>query len=53
MFAYVDGQVQGNYEDATMLKRPIESAFRVGKDFEAIVKKREEREAKRQARRQR
>ena len=53
MFAYVDGEVQGNYEDATMLKRPIESAFRVGKDFEAIAKKRAEREAKRQARRQR
>ena len=29
MFAYVDGQVQGNYSDATMLKRPIESAFKI------------------------
>lgn len=29
MFAYVDGEVQGNYKDATMLKRPIESAFKI------------------------
>ena len=29
MFAYVDGQVQGNYNDAKMLKRPIESAFKI------------------------
>lgn len=29
MFAYVDGEVQGNYSDATMLKRPIESAFKI------------------------
>tara|TARA_R110000744_G_scaffold146027_1_gene258829 strand:- start:1294 stop:1863 length:570 start_codon:yes stop_codon:yes gene_type:complete len=52
MFAYVDGQVQGNYSDATMLKRPIESAYRVGRDLVAIAKKRAEREAKRMARRQ-
>lgn len=29
MFAYVNGEVQGNYSDATKLKRPIESAFRI------------------------
>lgn len=29
MFAYVNGEVQGNYQDATMLKRPIESAFKI------------------------
>ena len=30
MFAFVNGEVQGNYKDATMLKRPIESAFKIG-----------------------
>ena len=30
MFAYVNGEVQGNYSDATMLKRPIESAYKIG-----------------------
>ena len=29
MFAYIDGEVQGNYSDATMLKRPIQSAFKI------------------------
>jgi hypothetical protein len=29
MFAYVDGEVRGNYSDATKLKRPIEAAFRI------------------------
>ena len=52
MFAYVDGEVQGNYSDATMLKRPMESAYRVGRDLVAMAKKRAEREAKRMARRQ-
>ena len=29
MFAYVNGEVQGNYSDATMLKRPITQAFKI------------------------
>ena len=29
MFAFVDGEVRGNYSDAIMLKRPIESAYKI------------------------
>ena len=29
MFAFVNGEVQGNYSDATMLKRPISQAFKI------------------------
>lgn len=38
MFTVKDGEVLGNREDATMLKRPINYAFAIGKESNRIIK---------------
>lgn len=38
MFTVKDGEVLGNYSDATMLKRPIDVAFAVGREANKVIK---------------